>query len=94
MYKLGITGGIGSGKSTAANFFKKKGAVIFDADEEVDTGVGVDSTIRSDREVGEGPTDVSGSFVIEVDVGLGPPPQLTADATSPAITTPIVISLR
>ena len=34
MYKLGITGGIGSGKSTAANFFKKKGAVVFDADEE------------------------------------------------------------
>ena len=34
MYKLGITGGIGSGKSTAANFFKKKDAVIFDADEE------------------------------------------------------------
>ena len=34
MYKLGITGGIGSGKSTASAFFKKKGAVIFDADSE------------------------------------------------------------
>ena len=34
MYKLGITGGMGSGKSTAANFFKLKGATIFDADEE------------------------------------------------------------
>ena len=34
MYKLGITGGIGSGKSTSANFFKLKGATIFDADEE------------------------------------------------------------
>ena len=34
MYKLGITGGIGSGKSTAAEFFKQKGAVVFDADEE------------------------------------------------------------
>ena len=32
MYKLGITGGIGSGKSTASEFFKKKGAFIFDAD--------------------------------------------------------------
>ena len=33
MYKLGITGGIGSGKSTAASFLMKKGAVVFDADE-------------------------------------------------------------
>ena len=32
MYKLGITGGIGSGKSTASEFFEKKGAFIFDAD--------------------------------------------------------------
>ena len=34
MFKLGITGGLGSGKSTAASFFKEKGAVVFDADEE------------------------------------------------------------
>ena len=34
MYKLGITGGIGSGKSTAAKFFVQKGAVVFDADVE------------------------------------------------------------
>ena len=34
MYRLGITGGMGSGKSTAASFFKKKGAVVFDADKE------------------------------------------------------------
>jgi len=34
MFKLGITGGMGSGKSTASNFFKLKGASIFDADEE------------------------------------------------------------
>ena len=34
MYKLGITGGIGSGKSTASEFFKKRGAFIFDADSE------------------------------------------------------------
>ena len=32
MYKLGITGGIGSGKSTAAEFFITKGAMTFDAD--------------------------------------------------------------
>ena len=34
MYKLGITGGIGSGKSTAAEFFMRKGALVFDADVE------------------------------------------------------------
>ena len=34
MFKLGITGGMGSGKSTATHYFKRKGATIFDADEE------------------------------------------------------------
>ena len=34
MYKLGITGGIGSGKTTASIFFEKKGAVVFNADKE------------------------------------------------------------
>ena len=34
MYKLGITGGIGSGKSTASNFLKETGAAVFNADQE------------------------------------------------------------
>ena len=34
MYILGITGGIGSGKSTAADYFFQKGAIIFHTDEE------------------------------------------------------------
>ena len=34
MLKLGITGNIGSGKSTAARFFKKRGAFVFHADNE------------------------------------------------------------
>jgi len=34
MFKLGITGGIGSGKSTATRYFINKGAFIFDADVE------------------------------------------------------------
>ena len=34
MYKIGITGGIGSGKSTAADFFKDIGAKVFNADKE------------------------------------------------------------
>ncbi|MFA5272236.1 MAG: dephospho-CoA kinase [Candidatus Omnitrophota bacterium] len=32
---FGLTGSLSSGKSTALNFFKKKGAVIYDADREV-----------------------------------------------------------
>ena len=34
MYKLGITGGIGSGKTTASDFFVDKKARIFNADKE------------------------------------------------------------
>ena len=34
MYKLGITGGMGAGKSTAAKYFQDQGAEVFDADEE------------------------------------------------------------
>tara|TARA_Y100001970_G_C14162341_1_gene819295 strand:+ start:902 stop:1501 length:600 start_codon:yes stop_codon:yes gene_type:complete len=34
MYKLGITGGIGSGKSTATLYFKNEQTYIFDADNE------------------------------------------------------------
>ena len=34
MFKLGVTGGIGAGKSTACIFFKNKGATIFEADNE------------------------------------------------------------
>lgn len=33
MIRIGITGGIGSGKSTVCAFLKKKGAVVFNADE-------------------------------------------------------------
>ena len=34
MYKLGITGGIGSGKTTVSSLFEEKGAVVFNADKE------------------------------------------------------------
>ena len=34
MFKLGITGGIGAGKSTAAKFFEDIGAKVFNADKE------------------------------------------------------------
>ena len=34
MIKIGITGGIASGKTTATDFFRKKGAYVFNADKE------------------------------------------------------------
>ena len=46
MYKLGITGGMGSGKSTASVFFKNKGALVFDADLEAKKLITNNSTIK------------------------------------------------
>ena len=34
MLKVGLTGGMGTGKSTASDIFRKLGAFIFDADKE------------------------------------------------------------
>ena len=34
MIKIGITGGISSGKTTAATFLKEKGAYVFNADQQ------------------------------------------------------------
>ena len=46
MYKLGITGGMGSGKSTASDFFKNKGALVFDADIEAKKLITNNSTLK------------------------------------------------
>ena len=46
MYKLGITGGIGSGKSTTSDFFKDKGALVFDADLEAKKLITNNSTLK------------------------------------------------
>ena len=35
MYKLGITGGIGSGKTSVSSLLEEKGAVVFNADKEL-----------------------------------------------------------
>ena len=34
MFTIGITGGIGAGKTTASTFFQEKGAFVFNADKE------------------------------------------------------------
>ena len=34
MYKLGVTGGIGSGKTTVSSLLEEKGAIVFNADKE------------------------------------------------------------
>ena len=47
MYKLGITGGMGSGKSTASDFFKNKGALVFDADIEAKKLITNNSTLKN-----------------------------------------------
>ena len=46
MYKLGITGGMGSGKSTASDFFKNKRALVFDADIEAKKLITNNSTLK------------------------------------------------
>ena len=46
MYKLGITGGIGSGKSTVAQYFMQKGAMIFDADVEAKQHITKDESLQ------------------------------------------------
>ena len=47
MIPIGITGGLGSGKSTAAAFFKEKGNVVFDADQEAKAYISQSISIQS-----------------------------------------------
>lgn len=47
MYKVGITGGIGSGKSTVCTFFKLMGIPIFSADDEAKKIMNESALIRS-----------------------------------------------
>ena len=46
MYKLGITGGIGSGKSTVCNLLKGYGIAIYDSDGRAKELMNTDETIR------------------------------------------------
>jgi len=46
MLKVGLTGGIGSGKSTARRYFESLGAFVLDADEEVKSLITSNETVQ------------------------------------------------
>ncbi|MDE0587133.1 MAG: dephospho-CoA kinase [Candidatus Marinimicrobia bacterium] len=46
MLKVGLTGGIGSGKSTASRYFESLGAFVLDADEEVKSLITSNETVQ------------------------------------------------
>jgi len=64
MFKLGITGGLGSGKSEAARFFSKRGAVVFDADIEAKNHLHRAKSLHKKlvRDLGDGITDHAGNL--------------------------------
>ena len=47
MLKIGLTGGIGSGKSTVAKFFSVLGVPVFNSDEEAKKIVSTDTSVKS-----------------------------------------------
>ena len=46
MYKVGITGGIGSGKSTVCRLFEQNGIAVYDSDARANTLMAEDATLR------------------------------------------------
>ncbi|MEE8437207.1 MAG: dephospho-CoA kinase, partial [Candidatus Neomarinimicrobiota bacterium] len=48
MLKVGLTGGIGSGKSTASKYFAKLGAFVFDADTEAKQLIETKETVHNE----------------------------------------------
>ena len=62
MLKIGLTGGIGSGKSTASMHFQSLGAYILDADKEAKNLITTDETVQHEliSEFGTDIIDVSG----------------------------------
>lgn len=62
MLKVGLTGGIGSGKSTARRYFESLGAFVLDADEEVKSLITSNETVQYEliSEFGTDIIDVTG----------------------------------
>ena len=46
MIRVGLTGGIGSGKSTVASFFRELGAPVYDSDRRAKELMNVDTDLR------------------------------------------------
>ena len=57
MLKVGLTGGIGSGKSTASNYLRKLGAYVFDADKEAKGLIDTNDTVQHEL-ISEFGTDI------------------------------------
>ena len=57
MLKVGLTGGIGSGKSTASNFLRTLGAFVFDADREAKGLIDTNDTVQHEL-ISEFGTDI------------------------------------
>ncbi len=57
MLKVGLTGGIGSGKSTASKYFAQMGAFIFDADTEAKKLINTNATVQNEL-IAEFGTDI------------------------------------
>lgn len=57
MLKVGLTGGIGSGKSTASRYFESIGAFVLDADEEVKKIITSNKTVQHEL-ISEFGTDI------------------------------------
>ena len=57
MLKVGLTGGIGSGKSTASNFFNELGAFVLDADTEAKNMISANDVVQHEL-ISEFGTDI------------------------------------
>ena len=64
MLRIGLTGGIGSGKSTASNFFEAFGSFVINADEEAKKLMSSNETVQHEliAEFGTDIIDVSGQI--------------------------------
>ena len=64
MLRVGLTGGIGSGKSTASNFFELFGSFVINADEEAKKILSSNETVQHEliSEFGTDIIDVSGEI--------------------------------